>query len=94
MKTTKRVIAVVLAVLMIAMVASVAVTAATTKQYSFTLKCTKPGYEFTVYPLATQLTFTTSARLQQVSDRVFLTSSHQAQQQPQRHTHSPQASTL
>jgi LPXTG-motif cell wall-anchored protein len=53
MKTTKRVIAVVLAVLMIAMVASVAVTAATTKQYSFTLKCTKPGYEFTVYPLAT-----------------------------------------
>ena len=53
MKTTKRVIAVVLAVLMIAMVASVAATAATTKQYSFTLKCTKPGYEFTVYPLAT-----------------------------------------
>ena len=53
MKTTKRVIAVVLAVLMIAMVASVAVTAATTKQYSFTLKCTKPGYTFTVYPLAT-----------------------------------------
>ena len=53
MKTTKRVIAVVLAVLMLAMVASVAVTAATTKQYSFTLKCTKPGYTFTVYPLAT-----------------------------------------
>ncbi len=53
MKTTKRVIAVVLAVLMIAMVASVAATAATTKQYSFTLKCTKPGYTFTVYPLAT-----------------------------------------
>ena len=53
MKTTKRVIAVVLSVLMIAMVASVAATAATTKQYSFTLKCTKPGYEFTVYPLAT-----------------------------------------
>ena len=53
MKTTKRVIAVVLAVLMLAMTATVIASAATTKQYSFTLKCTKPGYTFTVYPLAT-----------------------------------------
>ena len=52
MKTTKRVIAVVLAVLMLAMTATVIASAATTKQYSFTLKCTKPGYTFTVYPLA------------------------------------------
>ncbi|MDO4882951.1 MAG: SpaA isopeptide-forming pilin-related protein [Oscillospiraceae bacterium] len=53
MKTTKRVIAIVLAALMLAMAIPFAVSAATTKEYSFTLKCAKPGYEFTVYPLAT-----------------------------------------
>lgn len=53
MKTTKRVIAIVLAALMLAMAIPFAASAATTKEYSFTLKCTKPGYEFTVYPLAT-----------------------------------------
>ena len=51
MKTTKRVIAIVLAALMLAMAIPFAASAAT--NYSFTLKCAKPGYEFTVYPLAT-----------------------------------------
>lgn len=51
MKTTKRVIAIVLAALMLAMAIPFAASAAT--NYSFTLKCSKPGYEFTVYPLAT-----------------------------------------
>ena len=50
MKTTKRVIAIVLAALMLAMMVPLTASAA---DYSFTLKCTKPGYEFTVYPLAT-----------------------------------------
>lgn len=53
MKTTKRVIAIVLAALMLAMAIPFAASAETTKEYSFTLKCAKPGYEFTVYPLAT-----------------------------------------
>ncbi|MEE1016480.1 MAG: SpaH/EbpB family LPXTG-anchored major pilin [Ruminococcus sp.] len=53
MKTTKRVIAIVLAALMLAMAIPFAASAATTVQHSFTLKCAKPGYEFTVYPLAT-----------------------------------------
>ena len=51
MKTTKRVIAIVLAALMLAMAIPFAASAAT--NYSFTLKCAKPGYTFTVYPLAT-----------------------------------------
>ena len=53
MKTTKRVIAIVLAALMLAMAIPFAASAETTKEYSFTLKCAKPGYTFTVYPLAT-----------------------------------------
>ena len=53
MKTTKRVIAIVLAALMLAMAIPFAASAATTVQHSFTLKCARPGYEFTVYPLAT-----------------------------------------
>ena len=40
-------------VILIGMLPAPVASAAATKQYSFTLKCTKPGYEFTVYPLAT-----------------------------------------
>lgn len=50
MKTTKRVIAVVLAVLMLALAVPFAASAATS---SFTLKCDRPGFEFSIYPLAT-----------------------------------------
>ncbi|HBE14948.1 MAG TPA: hypothetical protein DCY72_01680 [Ruminococcaceae bacterium] len=50
MKSVKRILSVAVAVLLIAMMMIPAVSAA---DYSFTLKTTKPGYEFTVYPLAT-----------------------------------------
>ena len=49
MKSVKRILSVAVAVLLIAMMMIPAVSAAS---YSFTLKTTKPGYEFTVYPLA------------------------------------------
>ena len=49
MKSVKRILSVAVAVLLIAMMMIPAVSAA---DYSFTLKTTKPGYEFTVYPLA------------------------------------------
>lgn len=50
MKSVKRILSVTVAVLLIAMMMIPAVSAA---DYSFTLKTEKPGYEFTVYPLAT-----------------------------------------
>lgn len=53
MKITKRILAIIVAVFMLAMMIPMTASAETTKTYSFTLKCDKPGYEFTVYPLAT-----------------------------------------
>lgn len=50
MKTTKRVIAIVLAALMLAMMIPMTASAATS---SFTLKCDRKGFEFSIYPLAT-----------------------------------------
>lgn len=50
MKSVKRILSVAVAVLLIAMMMIPAVSAA---DYTFTLKTAKPGYEFTVYPLAT-----------------------------------------
>ena len=55
MKSVKRILSVTVAVLLIAMMMIPAVSAA---DYSFTLKTEKPGYEFTVYPLATLKTTT------------------------------------
>lgn len=55
MKSVKRILSVTVAVLLIAMMMIPAVSAA---DYSFTLKTEKPGYEFTVYPLATLNTTT------------------------------------
>ena len=57
MKSVKRILSVAVAVLLIAVMMIPAVSAA---DYTFTLKTTKPGYEFTVYPLAT-LNATTGA---------------------------------
>ena len=50
MKTTKRVIAIVLAALMLAMMIPMTASAATS---SFILKCDRKGFEFSIYPLAT-----------------------------------------
>lgn len=55
MKSVKRILSVAVAVLLIAMMMIPAVSAA---DYTFTLKTAKPGYEFTVYPLATLNTTT------------------------------------
>lgn len=52
MKTTKRILAVMLAALMLVMTVPFAVSAAT-EDISFTVNCAKDGYEFTVYELAT-----------------------------------------